>query len=143
MENQAKPKQLERVASDDAGDKGSISSFEKISLHSEQGSGRASPSEEPSTGETTAPKSAKPEPSSGSQKLSEQPQKEMNTLDPVVRELGEAAAVAAAVTKEAATAASQTLKSGVAEARAFMSSFWSVFEEPNVSSSEPQASSEL
>eukprot|EP00890_Picochlorum_soloecismus_P002845 jgi/Picsp_1/3561/NSC_06398-R1_expressed protein [Chlorella variabilis] len=53
-----------------------------------------------------------------------------SSKDPVVREFEEAAAVAAAVTKEAAVAAQQKLMKASKEMRGFMSSLWSSFDGP-------------
>lgn len=53
-----------------------------------------------------------------------------SSKDPVVREFEEAAAVAAAVTKEAATAAQQKLMKASKEMRGFVSSLWSSFDGP-------------
>lgn len=52
-------------------------------------------------------------------------QSKNQTVDPVMKEIEEAAAVAAVAAKEAANIAQQKITRGVAEAKAFMSSLWS------------------
>lgn len=153
--------QLQGPPSHDAGDTNSISSFEKVSLHSAEPSDRDSPvnSEQDIPAAGQAP-NLTPQPAGEPEITSAEPIDEITpaddenshliaadyskpaaastgnspsgrSIDPIVHELEEAAAVAAAATAEAAAAAKQKIMQGAAGAKAFMSSLWSAFDDPS------------
>ena len=62
------------------------------------------------------------------------------SIDPVVRELEEAAAVAAAATAEAAAVAKDKIMKGAAGAKAFMSSLWSAFDDSSTAAAREEQS---
>lgn len=146
------------LAEDAADDKDSISSFEKINLHSVEHSERGSPvpSSQTSAGLTTTPPVAEDEilPIEEEQQPGTHGNLETTTnttlpnnaspsgrsIDPVVRELEEAAAVAAAAASEAAAATKQKFLEGADKAKAFMTSFWSAFDDPTTSAAKEQQS---
>jgi hypothetical protein len=152
------PSSDQALNSNDAADeKDSISSFEKINLHSEPPSERGSPiaSEQHAAPTTTNPAStAMEEEIVPIEEEEEEEEEDMHTkpnkpenaspsgrsLDPVVRELEEAAAVAAAAATEAAAATKQKFLEGADKAKAFMSSFWSAFDDPTMSAAKDQQS---
>ena len=159
--------ELDQSSTQGAGDSNSISSFEKVSLHSAEPSDRDSPvnSEHDVTTQEAAPPSGASQPSADLEMTSAElideitPADEEDAhliagdyskpaapssgnspsgrggMDPVVRELEEAAAVAAAATAEAAAAAKQKIMQGAAGAKAFMSSLWSAFDDPSSTAS--------
>lgn len=137
---------LQRVASEEAGDANSFSSFEKLDLHSEAGSGRESPTSAASPHVPAEPEIEAQPAVAQEEATTRGPSPPMpaegaspgRSLDPVVKELEEAAAVAKETAAAVAKEASQRLKGAAAEAKAFMSSFWSVFEDPSPSGSTPE-----
>jgi len=158
--NKKKSNAIDRVLAEDAADdKDSISSFEKINLQSTENSERGSPvpSNQTSAGlTTTAATAAKEEilPLEDEQQPDTNGASETTTntntsknaslsgrnVDPVVRELEEAAAVAAAAATEAAAATRQKFLEGADKAKAFMSSFWSAFDDPTDSAAKEHQS---
>lgn len=163
--------QLQGAPSQDAGDTNSISSFEKVSLHSAEPSDRDSPvnSEQDIPAQPDQAPSGTPQPTGDLEITSAEPIDEITpaddedahliagdyytkpaastgnspsgrSMDPVVRELEEAAAVAAAATAEAAAAAKQKILQGAAGAKAFMSSLWSAFDDPSTTAAKEHES---
>lgn len=147
----------DRVLAEDAADDiDSISSFEKINLHSAEHSERDSPvpSKQASAGLTTAaeeeilPVEEEQQPgthgaleaTTTTTTISNNASPSGRSVDPVVRELEEAAAVAAAAATEAAAVTKQKFLEGADKAKAFMSSFWSAFDDPTTSAAKEQQS---
>ena len=71
------------------------------------------------------------------------PPTHINRMDPVVKELEEAAAVATAAATEAAAAAKAQIVKGATSAKAFMSSLWSAFDDTNAAARHLQTESDL
>lgn len=155
-------------AEDAADDKGSFSSFEKINLHSAESSEQGSPAasdenagsmstsvagpttaaeeeivpadeEDERTNTNTNAPLLNAEPTTTTTTMSES-SPSGRSIDPVVRELEEAAAVAAAAAAEAAAATKQKFLQGAAGAKAFMSSFWSAFDDPSTTAAKDEQS---
>lgn len=116
-------------------DRDSTSSFEKINLHD---------SDNPIENQIDDAPAQEPHRSSTVQQPnSDTPLDPRSHIDPVVKELEEAAAVVAAASKEAAHIAQQKLMKGAAEAKAFVSSLWSVFDDSTPKSTPQQTDEEF